>query len=174
MHNIMKNKLRLTMPVEESLNSWAQTKNQKDSQTNPDYFLAEHIWTKSYFEMSCDITIVYGNMSSNNSSHPTGNITKMLSTTPQNPIMPIKSRGGTGTSKFINFSTITNVNEQMTVPAITRAAPINVSVVIKLPSSVMLPDICDTRSALLPPIKTLTTIQNTPTQWNLRSKFFKT
>jgi len=32
------------MPVEDSLNSWAQTKNQKDSQTNPEYFLVEHIW----------------------------------------------------------------------------------------------------------------------------------
>ena len=113
-------------------------------------------------------------MSSNNSSHPTGNITKMLSTTPQNPCMPIKRRGGTGTSKFINFSMITNINEQLTVPAITRATPINVSVAIILPSSVMLPDIRDTSSALLPPIKTLTTIQNTPTQWNLYSKFFKT
>ena len=112
-------------------------------------------------------------MSFNHSSHPTGNITTMLSTTPHNPCTPIKRRGGTGTSKPINFSSITTCDELRNTPAITRATPTKVPIAVILPS-VMLPDIRDTRSALLPPIKTLTTIQNTPTQWNLYSKFFKT
>ena len=105
-------------------------------------------------------------------THPIGYMTKIPNTVPQNPSIPIKSNGGAGISIFITCSSNTNCTACTNAPAIKRQTPINVCEEVTWPlappssssSASKFPLVA--KSAVAPTTTTLTTLKNTPTQWN--------